>query len=121
MMLADHHSFTPRFVGRSSHQLHLSAGEGKAMQIENCFFPDLHVGKTLSAKSLQHRWRNLVRTHRPLHGTREITNEAARLGRRAYRSSGDQSYSAADLISEKSIHARRREIGFWSFEQHIRI
>jgi len=32
----------------------------------------------------------------------------------------DQSDPAANLVGEKSINARRREIGFRSFEQHIR-
>ena len=50
MMFSYDNSFASCFVCSSSDQLHISAGEGKASQIENCFFPDLHVRKTLSAE-----------------------------------------------------------------------
>src|SRR6185369_8561837 len=120
MVFGDDKSFASRFVSCSAYEFHLATGEGKAVQIEDGFFTNLNVGKTLLPERVQHQWRNLISTDRSHHGSRECVNELPCVMRRAHRVACDQSDPAANLVGEKSINAWRREIGFRSLEQHVR-
>src|SRR5690349_6529295 len=101
MVFAHDESFASCLVGCGAHQFHLATGESEAVQIEDGFFPDLYVRKTLLPECLQHRWRDLISTHGSLHGVREIVNETGCLMRRAHWVARDQSDPAANLVSEK--------------------